>query len=300
MPVSGWLNVDKPLGMSSAHVVAVARRVLNAAKVGHGGTLDPFASGVLPLAFGEATKTVPWVMDGEKTYAFTVRWGEARDTDDQEGVVVATSDVRPDVAAIEAVLPRFVGDIVQVPPAYSAVKVDGRRAYDLARADVEVSLKPRTVRVHAFELVDIPGPDEASFHVVAGKGTYVRSLARDLAAALGTCGYVSALRRLSCGPFRAADAIPLDILRTLEQDTAALRLLPVEAALDDIPVVPLTEEEARRLSQGQALSLMSIQDRSGGEPLSEGETVQALLDGRIVALAQVSRGALRSLRGFVS
>lgn len=297
-PLNGWLAIDKPLGITSAQVVAIARRVLDAQKVGHGGTLDPLASGILPLAFGEATKTVSYVMDGSKTYDFTIRWGESRTTDDQEGEVTATCDVRPTRDAILAALPAFLGDISQVPPIYSAVKVDGRRAYDLARNDQDVTLTPRVVQIRSFDLMDQPSPDEARFRVVAGKGTYIRSLARDLSLSLGTCGHVLALRRLKCGPFWEGNAISLDVLQALGQDAGALRLLPIEAALDDIPVVPLVEDEARRLSQGQALSLPAMVDRLPVPLPCEGETLQALSDGRLVALVKVTDGALRSLRVF--
>lgn len=295
-PVHGWLAVDKPLGVTSNDVVGLARRVLGAAKVGHGGTLDPLASGVLPLAFGEATKTVSYVMDGAKVYEVGVAWGEERDTDDREGQVTATSPHRPTTEAILAVLPRFMGTISQVPPAYSAVKVAGRRAYDLARADETVSLSERQVRIDALTLESQPSPDEAVFRVVSGKGTYMRALARDMARALGTVGHVKALRRLACGPFTEETAISLEVLTSLGQDEAARRLLPIEAALDDIPAVPLTEEEARRLSQGQALSLLSLASRVSLDSLASGDAVQALFNGRVVALARVAGVEIRPAR----
>ncbi|GEO82329.1 tRNA pseudouridine(55) synthase TruB [Pararhodospirillum oryzae] len=295
-PVHGWLAIDKPLGVTSTDVVSMARRVTGAAKVGHGGTLDPLASGVLPLAFGEATKTVAYVMDGTKVYEVCVAWGEARDTDDREGEVTQTSPVRPTRAAIEAMLPRFTGTIEQVPPAYSAVKVDGKRAYALARADAPVILAPRPVRIDSLSVLDCPTPDEAVLRVVSGKGTYMRALARDLALALGTCGHVKTLRRLSCGPFRAESAISLEDLAKLGQDDVARCLLPIEAALDDIPAVPLIEEEARRLSQGQALSLLSLASRTPVHGLAQGEAVQALCNGKVVALARVAGAEIRPMR----
>mgnify|MGYP003344064858 CR=1 FL=1 len=198
--VNGWLIIDKPAGMTSAHVVARVKRMLDAAKIGHGGTLDPLATGILPLALGEATKTVSYVMDGEKSYRFTARWGEARDTDDSDGRVVATSEERPTRQAIEAALPAFRGEISQVPPDYSAIKVDGARAYDLAREGEKLDLTPRIARIDQFDLVAQPDGDHAIFEVVCGKGTYMRSLARDLARALGTHGHITQLRRTRSGP----------------------------------------------------------------------------------------------------
>ncbi len=201
MHVNGWLIIDKPSGITSTGVCNVVKRLAKGAKTGHGGTLDPLATGVLPIAFGEATKTVPYVMDGRKIYRFTVRWGEARNTDDTEGSVTATSEVRPDRAAIEAVLPDFVGEIEQVPPAFSAIKVDGVRAYDLARDNQAVALDARIVQIDRLELDSMPDADHAVFRVECGKGSYMRSLARDIALALGTVGHVTALRRIAVGPF---------------------------------------------------------------------------------------------------
>src|SRR6202142_4366411 len=193
--VHGWLVLDKPIGMTSTHAVSVVKRLFSAKRAGHAGTLDPLASGCLPIALGEATKTVPFVFDGRKTYQFTVRWGEERDTDDAEGRVVAESQSRPDAAAIRAELPRFTGTIEQVPPRFSAVKIDGERAYDLARDGETVELAPRAVTIYRLELVETPDPDHAMFSAECGKGTYVRSLARDLGRLLGVFGHVSALRR---------------------------------------------------------------------------------------------------------
>ena len=201
-PIHGWLIIDKPLGRSSAQVVAAVRRITGAAKAGHGGTLDPLATGVLPIALGEATKTVSYVMDGSKAYRFTLRFGEARTTDDREGAVTETSPARPTDAEIRAVLPRFTGLIEQVPPAFSALKVDGVRAYRLARAEEAVALAPRQVRIDRLELIARPDADTAEFLVRSGKGAYMRSLARDIARALGTVGHVAALRRTAVGPFR--------------------------------------------------------------------------------------------------
>ncbi|WP_413204693.1 tRNA pseudouridine(55) synthase TruB [Rhodospirillum sp. A1_3_36] len=296
-PIHGWMAVDKPIGVTSTDVVNRLRRVTGAAKVGHGGTLDPLASGVLPIAFGEATKTVAYVMDGAKVYEMTVAWGESRDTDDREGKVLETSSVRPDRAAIEAILPNFTGDIEQVPPIYSAVKVDGRRAYDLARAEEDVSLKARTILIKSLTIESMPSEDVTIFRVVSGKGAYMRSLARDMALSLGTRGHVAALRRMSCGPFTTETAISLDMTDGVGQDAPCLgSLLPIEAALADIPAVPLTEVEARRLSQGQSVSLLQVASRTPLNGFTQGDTVQALFNGRLVALAKIEGGEIRPQR----
>ncbi len=296
-PVHGWLVIDKPLGLTSAAVVAKARRALEAEKAGHGGTLDPLATGVLPIAFGEATKTVAYVMDGPKTYRFTVRWGEARSTDDAEGRVVATSLIRPSRAEIEAVLLEFTGLIRQVPPAYSAIKVDGQRAYDLARADAAPELAPRTVEILSLRLVDQPDPDHAVFEVTSGKGAYMRSLARDLARRLGTAGHIAALRRVAVGPFREEQAISLERLMALGHSAAAFEaLLPIETVLDDIPALPLTVEEADRLRRGQAIPLIKRADLARVERLEPGTTVFATCAGRPVALTRFEAGSLKPVR----
>src|SRR5690606_18006997 len=214
-PVHGWVVIDKQAGMSSAHVVARVQRLIGAAKAGHGGTLDPLATGVLPVALGEATKTVAYVMDGRKRYRFTVRWGEARDTDDSEGAVTETSDARPDRDAIVAALGDFVGLIRQTPPAFSAIKIDGRRAYALARAGEAFAVEPREVQIDSFELIALQDRDHAVFDVHCGKGTYMRALARDLARRLGTVGHIAALRRTAAGPFDEAAAISLESLESL-------------------------------------------------------------------------------------
>ncbi|NNG04518.1 MAG: tRNA pseudouridine(55) synthase TruB [Inquilinus sp.] len=269
-PVHGWLVIDKPVGMTSTQVVGRARRLLDSAKAGHGGTLDPNATGVLPIAFGEATKTVAYAMQGRKTYRFTVRWGEARETDDVEGAVSGTSPVRPDRAAIEAVLPRFTGVIQQVPPVYSAIKVDGNRSYDLARAGEAVALAARPVRIDSLELLEQPDADHAVFEAECGKGAYIRALARDMAQALGTLGHLTAIRRLSVGPFGIDDSITLDHLAALAEKTAAeSALLPVETPLDDIPAVALTEAEAQRMRNGNHVALLRRSDRDRLARLAE-------------------------------
>ena len=297
VPVHGWLVIDKPAGVTSAAVVAAVRRVTQAAKVGHGGTLDPLATGVLPIALGEATKTVSYVMDGSKIYRFTIRWGEQRNTDDAEGDVVKVSDLRPTEDAIRAVLPRFVGEIDQVPPIFSAVKVAGQRAYALARAEMPVELEPRTVHVEGIELIDMPDADHAVFEVTAGKGTYMRALARDLAVALGTVGHVAALRRNSVGSFTESAAIPLDKIDSLgHSDGLKEHLLPVGAALDGIPALNLTEAEGRRLQRGQPVAVLPVASRSSLKHLSRDAVFCAMAMGRPVALATVKGGEIRALR----
>jgi len=306
-PIHGWIVLDKPLGMSSSQAVGAVRRLTGAMKAGHGGTLDPLASGILPIALGEATKTVAWAMAGRKTYRFTVRWGEARTTEDAEGAVAATSPHRPDRAAIEAALPRFTGCIMQRPPIYSAIKVDGARAYALARAGeaaaagteaaAEIELAPRPVEIENFRLLAIPDEDHAEFETRVGKGTYIRALARDLALALGTVGYVAALRRTSVGPFDEKVAISLDKLTSLGHSAAALgHLLPIETALDDIPALALTEAEAYRLRCGQAVTPMRPPERARLDQLGNGVMVRAKTGGMLVALAETDAGWLRPVR----
>lgn len=296
-PVHGWLVIDKPLGLSSAAVVSRARKIFNAAKVGHGGTLDPLATGLLPLAFGEATKTVAYAMDGAKRYRFTARWGEARTTDDAEGAVTATSSARPNADEIRTVLGEFTGDIEQVPPIYSAIKVDGKRAYALARADEAVELAPRTIHIDAIELISVIDADHAEFGVTSGKGAYMRGLARDIALRLGTVGHISALRRTAVGPFTEEDAISLDKLEALGHSAAAFEVLrPVETVLDDIPALAMTESEARRLRSGQAVSALQVAKRSPLRDLTQGSVVCAMAEGKPVALARFEGGEIRPFR----
>ncbi len=295
--VSGWLIIDKPAGMTSTDVVNRTRRLLDAQKAGHGGTLDPLATGVLPIAFGEATKTVSYVMEGDKTYRFTVRWGQATDTDDREGKIVAESAKRPTRAEIEGVLPRFEGEIEQVPPAFSAIKVAGERAYDLAREGTAVQLQPRRVFVDWMELIDCPDDDHAVFEVGCGKGTYMRSLARDLGEALGCYGHVSALRRLAVGPFAEEDAISLDYLEELEQSArAAEALLPVETALDGIPALALTEMEASRLRSGQPISMLARNNAERIRGFENGDVLCAMAAGKLVAISRLEAGEIRPVR----
>jgi len=299
LPVDGWIAVDKPEGVTSTQVVAMVRRQTNAAKAGHGGTLDPLASGILPIALGEATKTVSYVMDGEKTYRFRVRWGESRTSDDREGDISETHPHRPDRQAILDVLPRFLGTIQQIPPIFSALKVDGERAYDLARAGEHVELAARPVQIHSLDLDDMPDADHADFVVRCGKGTYVRSLARDLALAVGTVGHVALLRRTACGPFVESAAIPLDNLGLLS-DGPGLQtyLLPIKTALDDIPALALTEAEVRRLRLGQPVPVTELADQERASRLSDGETVRAMQGDQVAALARIDGAELRPVRVF--
>jgi tRNA pseudouridine55 synthase len=296
-PIHGWLVIDKGRGISSASVVNRARRSLNAAKAGHGGTLDPLATGLLPIAFGEATKTVSYVMDGKKSYTFTVRWGEQRDTDDSEGSVIETHDHRPSAAEIEAVLGEFIGDISQVPPSYSAIKVDGQRAYALARADKPVELAARIIHIAGLALTEIPDQDRAMFSVQSGKGAYMRSLGRDIARRLGTVGHIETLRRTAVGPFVEDDAISLEQFEELGHSPAAVELLrPVETALDDIPALALTENEARRLKCGQAVSALQVARRTPLKNIDQGAIVCAMAEGKPVALARFESGEIRPIR----
>jgi tRNA pseudouridine55 synthase len=295
--VNGWIILDKGVGMTSTHAVAVVKRGLSAKKAGHAGTLDPLASGILPIALGEATKTVPYAMDASKAYRFTLRFGEARSTDDAEGEVVQTSAVRPSDEAIRAILPQFTGLITQVPPAFSAIKVQGERAYDLARAGEPVELEPRQVLIRSIRLVDRPSPDEATFEVISGKGAYMRALGRDLAIGLGTCGHIRDLRRTAVGPFREERAISLESLKALGHSPAAFEhLLPVETALDDIPALALTATEAIRLRSGQPVGLLHRQDRDRIYELAPGGMVRAMAEGRLVALTRFEAGELVPVR----
>jgi len=265
--LDGWLIVDKPAGPTSTDVVNRVRRGFDAQKAGHGGTLDPLATGLLPVAFGAATKTVPYIMDGTKLYHFTLRFGEARDTDDSDGQVIETSEARPDDARIRLELAAFQGEIMQVPPIFSAIKVAGERAYDMAREGRAPVLEPRPARIDRFEMIERADADSAIFAVQSGKGVYMRSLARDLARACGTVGHVAALRRLRVGPFLIEDAISLDkILEGADNAPASPALLrPVATALADIPALALTGNEAESLSHGQAISLVELMGRIPGD-----------------------------------
>ncbi|MBF0166955.1 MAG: tRNA pseudouridine(55) synthase TruB [Alphaproteobacteria bacterium] len=299
LAIHGWLIIDKPIGLTSTAVVSKVRRATGAAKVGHGGTLDPLASGVLPIALGEATKTVSYAMDGDKTYHFRVRWGVATATDDGEGEITTTSPVRPSAQEIEQALPAFEGDVTQVPPIFSAVKIDGKRAYDLARSHQEVEMKPRLVRIDQVRLLGLPDQDHADFEASCGKGTYIRALARDLALALGTVGHVVRLRRMRVGAFYEKDAISLEKLAELGHSApASEHLLPIETVLDDIPALALTEAEAQRLKCGQSVSLLKLAARMPLSQIPTAPVVRAMEGNKLVALARIEDGEVRSIRVF--
>jgi tRNA pseudouridine55 synthase len=296
--VHGWVVLDKPIGMTSTHAVSVIKHLFKAKRAGHAGTLDPLASGCLPIALGEATKTVPFVVDSRKAYLFTIRWGEERDTDDAEGRIVATSDRRPEPAAVRAALADFVGTIEQVPPRFSAIKIEGERAYDLARDGEPVEIAPRAVTIHRLEFVEAPDADHAVFAAECGKGTYVRALARDLGRALGTLGHVCALRRNRVGPFGEGDMISLERLDSLCHRAAvgeaslADMLLPIETALDDIPALAVSPADAARLHRGQAVLL-----RGRDAAVFRG-LVQVASGGQLVAIAEIDRGEIVPKRVF--
>jgi tRNA pseudouridine55 synthase len=296
--VHGWIVLDKPVGMTSTQAVGAIKRLFSCKRAGHAGTLDPLASGCLPIALGEATKTVPFVMDSRKIYIFTVQWGQERDTDDAHGRITATSEARPDRATIEALIPRYTGTIEQVPPQYSAIKIDGERAYDLARDGETVDLQARPVEIHSLELVNLPDPDTAEFKALCGKGTYVRSLARDIGRALGCLGHIKALRREAVGAFGENAMISLEQLSAMCHRAAAGEasladaLLPVETALDDIPALAIGRADAARLQRGQAVLL-----RGRDAPIFRG-TVYVTVSGQLVALAEVDRGEIVPKRVF--
>ena len=296
--VHGWVVLDKPVGMTSTHAVSVVKRLFSAKRCGHAGTLDPLASGALPIALGEATKTVPFVMDGRKLYRFTIRWGEERDTDDAEGRTISISKERPSPEAVHALLPSYTGLIQQIPPRYSAIKIEGERAYDLARDGEQVELAPRPVEIGRLELVDIPDPDHAVLEAECGKGTYVRSLARDLGRALGCFGHVSALRRAAVGSFGEETMILLEQLEALchraasGEGSLADALMPVETALDDIPALAVSWADAARLQRGQAVLL-----RGRDAPNFRG-TVYVTVSGQLLALAELDRGEIVPKRVF--
>ncbi|HTQ13119.1 MAG TPA: tRNA pseudouridine(55) synthase TruB [Rhizomicrobium sp.] len=304
-PVHGWVVLDKPQGITSTQAVAAVRRIFDARKAGHAGTLDPLATGVLAVALGEATKTVPFAMDADKTYRFTAQWGEARDSDDSEGRTTGTSDVRPLRAQIEAAIPRFLGEISQVPPAYSAIKVEGERAYDLARDGEAVTLEPRGVTIHEARLVETPDRDHAVFEMRCGKGAYVRAWVRDLALALGTLGHVSQLRRTSIGGFREKDAVPLETLRSFMHSPAAFEhLRPISTALDGIPALAVTGPDAVRLRSGNPILMRANLFARIADAIPEADDPTGLTvylstsEGEPVALAELAGGELRPFRVF--
>ncbi len=296
--LDGWLIVDKPQGLTSTDVVNRVRRWFDAQKAGHGGTLDPLATGILPIAFGAATKTVPYIMDSTKIYRFTLKMGEQRDTDDADGQTIATSDVRPSDEQIRAALPAFIGDIMQIPPIYSAIKIAGERAYDMAREGRAPVMEARPARVDRFELIARPDADTAEFEVQSGKGVYMRSLARDIAVACGTLGHISVLRRLRVGPFLESNAILLDKLQREEdsEPTSPNLLLPVVTALADIPALALTDAEVSSLSHGQAISLVDLMGRIPLAANPDGGLARAMAGGRVIGLCRLEEGWLKPER----
>jgi tRNA pseudouridine55 synthase len=303
--VHGWVVIDKPQGVTSTQVVGIVRRVFDAQKAGHAGTLDPMATGVLAIALGEATKTVPYAMDATKIYRFTVTFGESRDSDDAEGAVTGTSGKRPSLTEIESAIPALVGAISQIPPIYSAIKVDGERAYDLARDGETVVLEPRTVLVHSVRLLSQPDADHTEFEMVCGKGTYVRAWARDLARNLGTLGYVSQLRRMAIGNFTVERAIGLEPLKAFMHSPAAFEhLLPLSTALDGIPALAVTGQDAVRLKSGNPILVRPREFARIAESAQSGDDLQGLTvflstgEGEPVALASFAEGELRPFRVF--
>ncbi len=304
-PIHGWLILDKPKGITSTLAVTKVRRLFDAQKAGHAGTLDPMATGILPIAFGEATKTMPFATDGEKVYRFTIAWGAATDTDDADGKIFDTSPVRPTREQIDAMLPRFTGEIMQTPPRYSAIKVDGERAYDLARDGEEMDLQPRPIFIREVHLTAQPDADHATFEMTCGKGSYVRAWARDFARALGTLGHVSELRRLRVGPFDEKSAVSLDFLESLGNGPPALEhLRPLATALDDIPALAVTDPDAVRLRSGNAVMIRAphfreLQQGAAPEENLQGQTVFIhTAKGEPVALAEIAEGEMRPFRVF--
>jgi tRNA pseudouridine55 synthase len=291
--VDGWLIIDKPAGITSTAVVTRVRRALGAAKAGHAGTLDPAATGVLAVALGEATKTVPFVTDALKAYRFGVRWGARTTTDDAEGETIAVSAARPAPEVIRAALPAFRGEVMQVPPQVSAVKIDGERAYALARDGQAPEIAPRPLWVESLELVATPDPDTAVFDMICGKGGYVRAFARDIGEALGCHGHVTELRRLWSGPFEPGDGIDLATLDRLAHSRELDRhVLPVAAGLHDVPCLPVAPEAAARLRNGNPAPVLAAPD------VGFGDTAWAALDGRPVALGTYRAGQLHPTRVF--
>ena len=295
--INGWLILDKPQGITSNQALGKLKRLYHPQKVGHAGTLDPLATGILPIAFGEATKTVAHVVDCEKSYDFVIRWGIETDTDDAEGQPVRTSDARPSVQDVEAVLADFTGDIMQTPPSYSAIKINGERAYDLARDGETVELQPRPVQVFELSVVEAPSADLIQLRCDCGKGTYVRSLARDIGRALGCFGHVAGLRRTSVGAFDESNAISLETLEALSnsdggQEALLSKIAPVETALDGIPALAISGDDAARLKRGQPILI-----RGGSAPILKGP-VYATSRGVLVAIGEMERGEMHPIRVF--
>lgn len=298
--ISGWVNLDKPLGMTSTQAVGKMRRLMNAQKVGHAGTLDPLATGVLPIALGEATKTILYAQDADKTYEFTASWGEQRSTDDAEGEVIAQSDKRPTKEDVECLLSRFIGEVEQTPPQFSAIKINGERAYDLAREGQKVEIKTRIVHIHDLKILEHTD-NTTTFEVKCGKGTYVRSIARDLGELLECFGYVSMLRRTQVGIFNSKSAISLDKFDDLDYKSARSNgLLPLQTVLDDIPALILTGEETADLRNGRALSFVSRPDfqRLTDAGVQDNETALALFQNNPIALVTREKANIKPVRVF--
>ena len=296
-PVNGWIVLDKRAGMTSTQAVGAVRRLYNAQKAGHAGTLDPLATGILPLALGEATKTVQFAVDGEKAYRFAVRWGGETTTDDAEGPISRSSDKRPTIAEIEAVLPHYIGAIMQTPPQFSAIKIDGNRAYDLARGGETVELEPREVVIDALRVTDMPDDSTTVFEAECGRGTYVRALARDIGRDLGCFGHVIELRRTRVGPFHEDDSITLEELdeaARLDDGGAALAdaLLGVEAALADLTQISVSQDDASRIMRGQSILI-----RGRDAPVMGGEAY-AVSRGQPLAIGVLEQGEFRPIRVF--
>ena len=296
-PVHGWIVLDKGQGMTSTQAVGKVRWLFQAQKAGHAGTLDPLATGILPIALGEATKTVPYAVDGLKAYRFTVRWGVETDTDDSEGRPTKTSELRPSRREIEAVLPQFHGEILQTPPQYSAIKIDGNRAYDLAREGAVVPLEPRPVQIDHLDLVDLPDADTAVFEAECGRGTYVRALARDMGRLLGCYGHVTQLRRTEVADFREDQSVTIEELEAAhaaEDGGVSLNALlqPIELALSDLIEVTVTPSDAARLARGQSVLM-----RGRDAPITSGEAF-AICKGTLIALCNMAKGELVPIRVF--
>lgn len=302
-PVHGWIAVDKPVDITSTKVVGILKRLFNAQKVGHGGTLDPLADGILPIAFGEATKTSQWAMDCDKEYVFTIEWGTSTASQDKEGEIIATSDVRPSRAEIEAALPGFVGEISQVPPKYSAIKIQGERAYDLIRDGEAFEIPFRKVDVYEAELVDLPDADHATLRVVSGKGFYVRAMARDLAKTLGAEGHVSALRRTRVGAMDEAGAVSLAKIEALAEDKSELLdlLSPIETVLDDMPEIEIDAGDAAAIKQGREIVLLPHlveQWRRDSETSENDRMALTKCNENAVALGEVRAGRFQPKKVF--
>jgi tRNA pseudouridine55 synthase len=296
-PVNGWIILDKPVGMTSTQAVGKVRWLYQAQKAGHAGTLDPLATGVLPIALGEATKTVPYAVDGVKAYEFAVRWGAETDTDDAEGRVLATSERRPTAAEIEAILPEFRGEIMQTPPQFSAIKIEGERAYDLARSGATVALEPRPVLIDRLDLAAMPSADESLFEAECGRGTYVRALARDMGRRLGCLGHVTQLRRTRVAAFDIESAVTMAELESAHAAAdggAALAgyLQPIELALSDLVEISVSPQDAARLARGQSVLM-----RGRDAPIASGEAY-AVCKGTLIALCEMDRGEIVPVRVF--